>query len=81
MFLPITLFRMYCSSVLYTRCHTIPVTLQLVSVSFYGQVLRCCAKPQHKFLFFLLNPAGKKKTEVNDFFFKKGEMSGHNKSL
>lgn len=67
MFLPITLFRVYCSSVLYTRCHTIPVTLQLVSVSFYGQVLRCCAKPQHKFLFFPVKPSW------NDFFFLKNE--------
>lgn len=40
-FLLITLFGMYCSSVLYIGYHTIPVTLQPMSVSAYGQVLLC----------------------------------------
>lgn len=49
----VTLFRTYCSSVFYTGYHTvIPVTLRSVSMSAYGQVLLCRAKPQHKFHFF-----------------------------
>lgn len=61
----VTLFRTYCSSVLYTGYHTvIPVTLRSVSMSAYGQVLLCRAKPQHKFHFFSFKLREKKESNV-----------------